>query len=472
MSAVINEMDTLLGSWGFEDLVSSFRENEIKDLDDLGDLISSPSDFAQVIPKIGFRLQITRKYNAYLQNVSDRKTQTEPSSRDSLHLSDTSGDNISNSPLVQSDDDNTLERSQPEENNEEVFIQSEAVDENSSSQSQHKVFIIETESPAKKAKFCRTKDFDIEKVLLDHPLGRCIIIQYQVFGYLEISHQNLLVQIISIELLRLYGKNLNDSDLELVAEKVHLYFPNEAVAIYFLAPVLKKDSINDTSVKSRGKLRDKYKNWITFINRHDNYEKCATTQQVIAVIANEDPASTELLEQAIEKKNKLMEEKDPTKMQELWDGTMILRAEDRKNNEFSNGTRICESWPKLKEEDSFDLLRRDFHNMYPNAGDCLVQLFNDVFQKIMPLFKANSSTPTERKLYHGLLKNKDSYSKLPEDQRTYMQIEILASILAPKNIKVDVTEINAKKKKFWKPTCTEARKGLVTHVKVIFLLLE
>ncbi|KAJ8666418.1 hypothetical protein QAD02_008080 [Eretmocerus hayati] len=440
-------MNTLLKTWGFEDLAPCFRENEMKDLDDLGDLIASPSDFAQVVPKIGLRFQISRKYNAGLQNVSVTKTQTELPPRDPLHPCDTSDDNVSHSPLAQIENDGTPDGNQPEQIIEEIFIESETVEKNSSNQSQPKVLVIEAESPAKKAKFCRTKDFDIEKVLIEYPLGRCIIIQYQVFGYLEVSHQTLLVQIITIELLRLYGKNLNDADLELVAEKIYLFFHNEAVAIYFLPPVLKEDSKNDTSVKSRGKLRDKYRNWITFINRHENYEKCATAQQIIAVIAHE---GTQLLEQAMEKKNELLTEKDPTKMLQIWDETMILGAEDRENNEFPNGTKVCESWPKLKEEDSFDLLSRDYGNMYPNAVQSLEQVFNDVSQKIMHLFKANSSTPDERKFYHGLLKNKDSFSKMPG---------------APKNIKVDVTGINAKKKKFWKPTCTEARKGLVTHAK-------
>ncbi|KAJ8684596.1 hypothetical protein QAD02_020388 [Eretmocerus hayati] len=344
-------------------------------------------------------------------------------------LNDESGDcqtqNDSDGPVLESENEVVPER------------------ETTNKKRQAEVIVIESESPAKRRRYCRNQDFDLKKVLEEHSLGQCIIIQYNVFGYLEAIHQLYLVQIVALELLKVYG--------------------NEAVAIYFVPAIPKKQFTNNESVKSRGKLRDKIKNWMTFIVRHENYLNVTPLPQESGNIMSSE-ISESALELAVVKKNELETGKVPVKRKSLWDDLYILRVEDRKNRELINGTHISSTWPNLKDEDAFDMLQSDFYRMYRKTVENLRQLFDEAFEKNLPLLKVTSIS-NGKKLFYGLLKSKESFSNLTGDHKTYMQLEIRASILVPENVKIDITQPGAKKKSFWKPSSSEARKGIVTRVK-------
>ncbi|KAJ8677582.1 hypothetical protein QAD02_013369 [Eretmocerus hayati] len=493
----MNQMESLLKDWGFEDLLPHFKEvflvsfhvialtlylmrfllffmspnpdhteHQIDDLDDLGDLIASPSHFEKIVPKIGLRFKITRKYQAELQTQSSGNEERRPADNDSVGIPTVPEHNNPNPSLGPVDDKSGDCQSLGKTSDPDPEPVNENVPEQGTTNKKHQaeVIIIESESPAKKRRHCRTQDFDVKQVLEGHPLGQCIIIQYNVFGYLESIHQLYLVQIIALELLRVYGTDLTDPEIEVVAEKIHNFIKSEAVATYFVPAILKKQSSNNESVKSRGKLRDKYKNWITFITRHENFLNIVPVPQQLANVMSSE-ISESALELAVAKKNELKTEKDPAKRKSLWDDSYILRVEDRKNGEFSNGTQISNTWPNLKDEDAFVLLASDFYRMYPKNFENLRQLFDEAFAKILPLFKVTSSTSDDKKLFFGLLKSKESFSNLTEDHKTYMQLEIMSSILVPKNVRIEITQPGAKKKKFWKPNSSEARKGIVTLVK-------
>ena len=56
-----------------------------------------------------------------------------------------------------------------------------------------------------------------------------------------------------------------------------------------------------------------------------------------------------------------------------------------------------------------------------------------------------------------------------------MQLEILMSLLAPKSSKVEIPSSQGKKgkKTFWKPNSSEAREGIIIHVKVqLFCIIK
>ncbi|KAJ8681758.1 hypothetical protein QAD02_017550 [Eretmocerus hayati] len=316
-------MKGLLRDCGFDDLAPNFKEHRIDDLDDLGDFIAS-THFEEVVPKIALRFKITRKYQAEMQMKSSHVKQGISPGKDPLNnptipkqnnpdlvldpLNDESGDcqtqNDSDDPVLESENEAVPEQ------------------ETTNEKRQAEVIVIESESSAKRRRYCRTQDFDLKKVLEKHPLGQCIIIQYNVFSYLEPIHQLYLVQIIALELLKVYGKDLTDAEIEVVAERIHVLMKSEPVAIYFV-PAIPKNNLQ--------------------------------------IMKNSESA----MELSVIEKNELETEKDPVKRKSLWDDSYVLRVEDRKNGEFIDGTYISSTWPNLKDEDAFDMVRQkyDIHNL-------------------------------------------------------------------------------------------------------------
>jgi len=74
---------------------------------------------------------------------------------------------------------------------------------------------------------------------------------------------------------------LKNEDFQQISHEIVKLFPHESKEIYFIPPIRKKDSKEDKAGISRGKLVDRFRNDIKFINCINKLKKSKQIEENI-----------------------------------------------------------------------------------------------------------------------------------------------------------------------------------------------
>lgn len=79
-----------------------------------------------------------------------------------------------------------------------------------------------------------------------------------------------------------FFRRLTNDDHEQIADQIVELFPKEKKAVYYVPPIKKRNSIDNKSELSKGKLVDRYRNTITFLRTAgivDNLRKRSRSEE-------------------------------------------------------------------------------------------------------------------------------------------------------------------------------------------------
>lgn len=68
----------------------------------------------------------------------------------------------------------------------------------------------------------------------------------------------------------LFQNSKKDEDFEILARKICEFFPREKLEVYYIPPKSKKETEKKQEERRAGKLSDKYRNTVTYIQCLDN----------------------------------------------------------------------------------------------------------------------------------------------------------------------------------------------------------
>ncbi|CAG5100301.1 Protein of unknown function [Cotesia congregata] len=281
-----------------------------------------------------------------------------------------------------------------------------------------------TVSKSKKKKNSKFYNFDLKKVLSDHPIGKelLLITKNKEKTTLEAQWISYLCEIVVIDCLK-KGLILQNEDIEELAVKIVEVFPSECTQTFYVPPVKKKDSLSQLSIVAKGKLTDKYRNILTLVRTLRKFGDTSSD-------STEFDENTENNHQnsALESKQWLKHHRDAVNVLLHWKNSYELRRSDVLSNKYSSATDILNDWPILKESVCADLINTDFEKVYPqnviNLGDC----WNETFIKLEKISK-NKINPE----HQGHLEILEQKSKdVPLLSRSILQLEIFLHLLTPK----------------------------------------
>ncbi|XP_066594187.1 uncharacterized protein [Prorops nasuta] len=359
----------LLTEWNLEDLISSFKENEINEqnIKHLND-----SMLKELIPKIGRRILFINKLKQLYSNES--LSQNKTSSIENL----SSDDEVSN-------DENAL----PSANN--SLISTRLYNDR------------------------RT----IHKTLKKSTRGSAVLCTYKKNKVLSMKNRNIIVDIIMEDVLQ-KEKRLRNADFHGLAKQICEEFPTENLNTYYVPPITKKESNINKSISSKGKLVSKYRNnlyGLKLLNAVGTTEEESDTDENVDI-------DTE----GLELKQWLSVTITPwDKVKENWKKSFNFRRQEYKKNKDFNIATIVAEWPILRQPNAFALINEDFDSLRLTTVNLNEEIWETFFQKVLKLRDLNNRDSNSL-----ALKEVVTLEEINIDLKVAGQLLLLPYLLPPK----------------------------------------
>ncbi|KAH0567661.1 hypothetical protein KQX54_011399 [Cotesia glomerata] len=323
-------MDLLLNSWNLGKLYPIFITNDITDLDTLKEFIENSNDEIkrEVLKSIGLLLRLKKKFRDHSEKLSDpgsefQDTDTKPT----LGITDANFESSAGSSSLHTDNASIVTS---------IDISDLPVISETDLQEPEQLLIVNSTSTSKRDS--KLVNFDLRKILEDHPIGRALLRTALSNIPLEAQWQSYLCEIIVIHFLKSKKELVND-DFDKISKKIVEIFPNQCTQIYYVPTVKKTYSKRIKSEISKEKLVDKWRNINTIIRSLENL-----TVNILKDHIDEPQTSSPLAS-----KQWLVNNREDADVLIHWDLSYDLRREEVENKKYLSAIDIFNDWPILKE---------------------------------------------------------------------------------------------------------------------------